>query len=43
MLTMVQVNNYFGGLIKRASPFEGAVALGLAGACAFQPSTSPSG
>lgn len=41
MFTVVQVNNYFGGLIKCASPFDGAIALGLAGACAFQPSTSP--
>lgn len=41
MFAVVQVSNYFGGLIKCASPFDGAIALGLAGACAFQPSTSP--
>lgn len=38
---MAQVNNCFGGLIKCGAPFDGAVALVPAGACAFQPSTSP--
>lgn len=41
MFTVTQVNYCFGGLIKCGPPFDGALVLVPAGACAFQPSTSP--
>lgn len=41
MFTVTQVNNRFRGLVKCGHPFDGALVLGPAGACAFQPSTSP--